>query len=687
MMQGLYADHKVGAEQLQRRAYLYVRQSTIKQLFENRESTQRQYALRERAVGLGWPEESITVIDCDQGRSGASMHQREGFKKLVSEVALGKAGIVMGLEVSRLARNNSDWHRLLELCSISGTLILDEDGLYDPAHFNDRLLLGLKGTMSEVELHLLKSRLRGGLLNKARRGELKVALPVGLVYDLQDRVVLDPDRQIQETVRQFFATFKRTGAARATVEIFGQEGLVFPRRLGGKDKPLVWERLTHGRALSILHNPRYAGAFVYGRHKTGTLAEGKQYCKKVAQEHWAVLIKKAHPGYISWEEYEQNVERLRQNAQALGHDRASPPREGPALLQGLALCGKCGGRMRVRYHKVKERLIPAYVCQRRSSEMGSRSCQYVGGGAVDAAIGKLLVETLTPFSLEVVLNVQKELQGQFEQTRRLRQKQVERARYEADQAKYRYLQVDAGNRLVAASLEADWNEKLRSLCEAHQQYEKQCRKDRQILNEKDQSRILSLAEDFPKLWNDPHTTDRDRKRMARLMLEDVTLFRDRQIHVHVRFKGGKTQSLRLSLSPNASQRYKTKPQVVEQIDHLLNEFTYSQIADKLNARGWQSGTHKPFTRAIVKHLRRLYGLKTRSDRLKEKGLLSKQQVADLIGCHPRRVHSFKQQGLLRAIRIHEKGQYLYYRPNQTTIEQLSSTTVKGKNPVSVTSST
>src|SRR5881397_1055104 len=260
------AESKVAAEHLQRAAYLYIRQSTLRQVVENTESTERQYALRRRALVLGWVDERIVVIDEDQGQSGASVNGREGFQRLVSEVGLGKAGIVMGLEVSRLARNCADWHRLLEICGLTHCLILDEDGLYDPGHFNDRLLLGLKGTMSEAELHVLRARLRGGIVNKARRGELEVPLPVGFVHDAQDRVVLDPDAQVQASVHLFFETFKRTGSCLAVVKEFHAKGLLFPRRLrsGVHKGELVWAELLHCRARQIIHNPRYAGAFVFG---------------------------------------------------------------------------------------------------------------------------------------------------------------------------------------------------------------------------------------------------------------------------------------------------------------------------------------------------------------------------------------------------------------------------------------
>ena len=309
---------KVTPRHLARNAYLYVRQSTLRQVIEHTESAARQYALRQRAIALGWPTEQIIVIDCDQGQSGASAADRAGFQQLVAEVGLGHAGIVLGLEVSRLARSSADWHRLLELCALSQTLILDEDGLYEPGKFNDRLLLGLKGTMSEAELHVLRARLLGGQLNKARRGELKQILPVGLAYDPLDRVVLDPDQQVQHAVRLVFQTYRRTGSACRTVGHFTHRSCCFRAGFGPVPAKgeLVWGRLTHDHVLRMLHNPRYAGAFVYGRTTVRHLGSGHLHIERLPRDQWQVLIRDAHPGYITWDEYEQNLRRLHQAAQS-----------------------------------------------------------------------------------------------------------------------------------------------------------------------------------------------------------------------------------------------------------------------------------------------------------------------------------------------------------------------------------
>ena len=676
----LNCNGKVTAGHLKKTAYLYIRQSTLRQVFENTESTQRQYALRQRAVALGWPAERIEIIDCDQGQSGASTAEREGFQKLVAEVGLGKAGIVMGLEVSRLARNCADWHCLLEICALSGTLILDEDGLYDPAHFNDRLLLGLKGTMSEAELHVLKARLRGGILSKAQRGELKMPLPVGLLYDPVQRIVLDPDKQVQNTLRHFFETFRRTGAGWATVQAFAKEGLKFPRHGQAGSGQLIWEPLRHSKALDTLHNPRYAGAFCFGKSRTWKDPQGRWHCVNLPREQWAILIKDAHPGYISWEEFEENQKRLLHNQQARAIERQSgPPREGPALLQGLVICGKCGRRMTLRYHQRGGRLSPDYLCQKQSVEECRPVCQNVPGGTVDDALSALIVDSISPLALEVALNVQQQLQERLADADRLRRQAVERAEYEAEQARIRFMRVDPNNRLVADTLEAIWNDKLRQLEQARQEYEKQRQNAQRTISQEQKAQILALAEDFPRLWRDPATSDRDRKRMARLILEDVTLKRDQTlITVQVRFKGGATKVLSLPMPPTVGQLRKTKAEIVGEIDRLLERCTDSEIAAELNKKGWRSSANQPFSRWIIYQLRTGHKLASRTERLRAKGLLSTREIAALVGTKPLLVDYWRQQGLLEGIRLNDKNEYVYQRPDANAIQQIRQRT-RSKN--------
>jgi DNA invertase Pin-like site-specific DNA recombinase len=666
-------ESKITAEHLQRAAYLYIRQSTLRQVLENTESTQRQYALRRRAVALGWPDDRIVVIDHDQGQSGGSASEREGFQRLVADVGLGKAGLVMGLEVSRLARNCADWHRLLEICALTHTLILDEDGLYDPAHYNDRLLLGLKGTMSEAELHILKARLVGGVLSKAQRAELKMPLPVGLVYDEDDRVMLDPDQQVQQSLRMFFATFERTGSAWATVQTFRREGWRFPKRGQAGTGEIAWQALSHCIALDTLHNPRYAGAFCFGRRRTWKGVDGREHSRELPRDQWRFLKQEAHPGYITWDEFLAHEQRLLSNQQAHGggERKAGPAREGPALLQGLVLCGKCGSTMTVCYHQRGGRLTPDYVCQKQCIERAGDICQRIPGGGIDEAVGQLLVASVTPLALDVALQIQGEIQARLDEANRLRQQQVQRAQYEADRARIRYMRVDPNNRLVADTLEGQWNEKLRILAQIKEECEKQQRLDSAQLNQEQKAKILALASEFPRLWQDPQTPDRDRKRMARLLLEDVTLRRDQQeITLQLRFKGGAKRELRLPFPKSAWALRKTKPEIIAEINRLLAEHTEGEIAQILNEKGWRSSGGAAFTFSIVNHLRWTYRIKTRYDRLRERGFLTAREIAQIIGGVASRVKYWRHLGVLSGLRYSEKAEYLYPSPTPELIQEI-----------------
>ncbi len=660
------APQKVTARHLARSAYLYVRQSTMRQVMENTESTERQYALRQRAVALGWPSDSVVVIDTDLGQSGAST-DREGFQKLVAEVGLGRAGIVLGLEVSRLARNSSDWHRLLEICALTDTLILDEDGIYDPAHFNDRLLLGLKGTMSEAELHVLAARLRGGLINKARKGELHCRLPVGFVYDGQERVVLDPDKQVQESVRLLFQTFDRTGAAHATVKYFRNQCLLFPTRvLGGARKgELAWGPLSLGRVASVLHSPWYAGAYVYGRARTIKRPGGKYRRELRPPSEWLALIRDAHPGYISWDDYARNEQRLQASSKALHFNRSqTPPREGPALLQGRAVCGLCGSRMHVRYSSRGEKNEPIYVCLGRGRGFAGPLCQTILGATIDTAIGELLVEAVSPMALELTLEVQKEIQCRADEADRLRHRKVERAEYEVDLARQRYMHVAPSNRLVADSLEADWNAKLRALSEAREEYDRERAADRLAVDDEARRRILALATDFPAVWRDPATPDRERKRMLALLIEDVTLTKRREVTAAVRFRAGATTTLTLPRPLTAQQLRATRPEVRAQIDTLLDEYTDAQVARVLNERGLQTGAGDPFDAVSVQWVRFSAKLPSLKARLLAAGMLTTRQLTEKTGVPRTTISRWRTQGLIKSRMCAESGEWLYWLPEQ-----------------------
>jgi DNA invertase Pin-like site-specific DNA recombinase len=661
---------KVTSQHLQRDAYLYIRQSTPRQVLENTESTQRQYALRDRAVALGWPLERIHVLDNDLGKSGSQSAGRDGFQKLVSEVALGKAGLVMGLEVSRLARNSADWHRLIELCSLGGALILDEDGIYEPANFNDRLLLGLKGTMSEAELHFLKARMRGGVINKARRGELEMRPPVGLVYRDDSALILDPDAEIQAAMRLIFETFDRVGSAMQTVKLFHEQGLRFPRRIpkGVNKGELHWVKAAPSRILQVLHNPRYAGAFVYGRVRTRLLPDGKHSTTRVPRSDWQFVIPGVHAGYITWEQFEANQKRLAENALGFGEVRkAGPPREGPALLQGRVICGICGERMTIHYSIAYHQLAPSYVCQEASIRRAEKICQRVPGRVVDQAMSDLLLELMQPMTLEVALAVQQEVEARITETDALRRKHVERARYEAELARRRFMKVDPDNRLVADSLEAEWNNKLRSLAEAQDQYEQQTQKQRRLIDSQTREQLLSLAADFPRVWNDPSVEPRERKRILRLLVEDVTLIKGEVIQVHVRLRGGATRSLTLNKPLPIGQIRKTKPEVVAEIDALLERYCDREVAELLNGQGRRTWQNEAFNLKKIAHIRQAFNLKCRYRRLRARGLLTAKELSLRLGVSPTSINTWAKEGLLQRHRYNNPGRCLYEPPGDIAI--------------------
>jgi DNA invertase Pin-like site-specific DNA recombinase len=627
--------------------------------------------LRGRAIALGWREDQIVVVDNDQGESGASAAWREGFQRLVAEVSMGRAGIVMGLEVSRLARNNADWHRLLEICALSDTLILDEDGVYEPTNFNDRLLLGLKGAMSEAELHVLKARLRGGILNKVRRGEYRCPLPTGFVYDAGGNVALDPDTQIRDTIAHFFETFARVGSACQTVKAFRKDGLRFPSRRTGN--ATVFRPLTAWTAIRVLNNPRYAGVYVYGRRRYRRAADGQ---KKVQRKHdyadWLACIPNAHPGYISWEQYQLNLKLLAANGRGYEVARGSPPREGVALLQGRAVCGRCGRHLRVRYRSTRGKQEAWYICDRAHGTLGDRDCQSIAGPPIDEAIGALVAEKMTPAAVELAIEIRREIETRQQEADRLRYRAIERAQYEADLAQRRFMLVDPSNRLVADTLEAEWNDKLRVLAQAREEREHARQQEQIILDDAIRQRLLMMTTDFKKLWNDPATANRERKRLLANIIEDATLIKvpaDGITKVHVRFKGGKTETL-TTLNPKSSaQQVKTAPMIVQLVDSLLDNHVYSDIADVLNQQGLRPGgsarrdrSNTCFTALRVSYLVHRYALRSRYDRLRDRGLLTAAEAANRLGVHQATVVHWAEHGIItrHACNAHA---YLYELPD------------------------
>jgi DNA invertase Pin-like site-specific DNA recombinase len=654
--------HQVTAQQLSRLACLYVRQSTLQQVLEHGESTARQYSLRERAVALGWRDDRIIVIDQDLGHSGASTADRLGFQRLVAEVGLGRVGLVLGLEVSRLARNSSDWHHLLEICALTQTLILDEEGLYDPATFNDRLLLGLKGTMSEAELYMIRARLQGGILSKARRGALKLPLPIGLCYTDDQHIVLDPHLQVQATIRAVFATFAQTGSACATVRQFRQQRLPFPHRLrGGAHRgEVLWGPLQHHDVLRLLHHPAYAGAYVFGRTHTSQTADGKVHIHEVPREEWPVLRYDAHVGYITWEQYERNQAQLAMNSQAYAPKRFAPPREGPALLQGLVLCGRCGERMTVRYHqRGGRRIVPDYVCQRAGIAHARPPCQRIPGAALDRAVSDLLLRMVTPEAMALVGAMQEEVVQRAEEAQRLRHLQVERAQYEAELAQRRYLRVDPDNRLVAQVLEAEWNAKLRELAAAQEAEAAFRQSDTHPVSQQDWQRLREIPERLAQFWQHPQTSARDRKRVVRLLIEDVTLQTAEQIVAHIRFKGGATQTLSVPFPPPFAQSRLTAPQTLEVMQQLLYDATDAQTAAQLNALGYRTFTGLPFHATHVAQLCRHHRLKDRYTSLREQGWLTAAEMAEQCGISVPSVWRWYHQGRLVGAVYNDRGTCLF----------------------------
>ena len=656
----------VTADHLRRRAYLYVRQSSLQQVHQHQESTARQYALKQRALGLGWAAERIVVVDDDLGLSGASAAERTGFQRLVADVGLGHVGMVMGLEVSRLARNSSDWHRLLEICALSETLILDEDGLYDPAHFNDRLLLGMKGTLSEAELHVLRARLTGGLLNKARRGELWIRPPLGFVADPAGKLMLDPDEQVQGAVRLVFETFARAGSAYAVVRYFREQKLTWPRRVmrGPHAGTIVFGALRLCQVLTVLHNPRYTGAYVYGRTRQRKLRlAGQARFRRLPREEWKVFLPDAHPGYISWEQFEANQATLRDNARRVDAQGRSAPREGVALLQGLVICGRCGERMTVHYFVTSGgHQKPRYCCQRRAVERAQPPCQSLPGAAIDRAVSELALETLTPAAVDIAVEVFDELRARAAELDRAKRAQIARLREDAELAQRQFLLVRPENRLVADNLERHWNEALQQLAAAEEAYAAASGTQTPPITPEMNERVAALVADLPRVWHDPRTPARDRKRMLRLLIEDVTLLRDGVIRVSIRWRGGATRQIECPQPIGAPDRRRTPAALVEQVRALATEQTDAQIADILNGRRLRTGTGLPFSSRRVSTLRDAYNIDSYAEHLTRAGWLTAPQMAELLDVHPSTAKRRADRGVLRAVRADDKGTVLFEPP-------------------------
>ena len=601
---------KIRNRHLSRMACVYIRQSTVAQVRFNQESTERQYNLASKAQALGWSPQQIRILDRDLGQSGARTTNREDFKSLVSDVAMGNVGAIFSLEASRLARSNQDWHRLLELCSITNTLVIDEDGCYDPTEFNDGLVLGMKGTFAQAELHIIRTRLHGGKLNKAHKGELRFPLPVGFIWD-SDKIVLDPDQEVQGAVRSVFELFEKEGTAYAVVRRFNELGLRFPRRSygGAWDGKLIWGRLTHSRVLGLLKNPSYAGRYVFGRYQSrkqiAPTGEISTTSRLMPQEEWRVVIPDHHPGYITWDRFLANAQRMaknRTNREVLG----GPAREGLCLLQGMLVCGHCGRRLSVRYTG-NGGIYPIYECNWQHRDAAARHARMtLPAKPLDAAIADRLLTAVTPLTIELALNALTSLEESDRSIGAQWRRRIERARYEADLAERRYEAVDPANRLIASTLEQRWNEAMQRVIDLEAELASFERQTLRTITADQKQQILELASDFPRLWTAPTTAARDRKRMLRLLIKDITVEKGlapKRLKLQIRWQGGATETVEVGLAPNRADAVRYRPEFVARITDLANTHDDREIATELNRDGLTSSTGKPFTESMISWIR------------------------------------------------------------------------------------
>jgi DNA invertase Pin-like site-specific DNA recombinase len=650
---------KITAGHTGRKACVYLRQSTAGQLRLHRESTERQYQFQQRALQLGWNPERVEILDRDLGLSGTSMTEREDFKKLVAEVSLGRVGAVFALEASRLSRSCADWHRLLELCALTSSLIVDEDGVYDPTDFNDQLLLGLKGAMSQAELHFLRSRLWGGKVNKAAKGELRFPLPVGFCDDPQAGIVLDPDQQVQDVVRLFFRWFRETGSAYGVVRRFAVEDMKFPKRAYGGEWSgrLLWGPLEHGRALGLLRNPSYAGCYAFGRHRARKVAspDGRiaESTVRVPRDEWLVCVPDHHEGYITWERFLQNQTALecnRTNGEATV--LPGPAREGHALLQGLLLCGTCGHRLTVRYQG-NGGIRPTYECSRRRRDgRATASCVAFRCSIVDGPVSEKALEFVQPARLQIALRAIEELAERHAAVQRQWHLRIERARYEADLAQRRYEQVDPANRLVATTLEAQWNAALAALQTVQADHQKAGEAQTPAVTHQVRERIMALSADLPRIWSAAGTRTKERKEILRLLIKDITVERlpnSPRLVLHVRWQGGACEDIAVDCPPPVHEQVRHRPETVARTCTLARELHEdAQIAAVLNAEGHCGPKSGAFTTAMVRWLR--YRHRIPAPCRRHPGELTVQETATRFGVSPGVVYYWIKRGIITARR-------------------------------------
>jgi len=592
------SQEKIRPEHRDRAAVVYVRQSSRQQVLEHSESTRLQYALAGRAVALGWARSRIVVIDDDLGVSAAAADARAGFARLVTEVTMGRVGIVLGIEMSRLARTGRDWHQLLELCSLSGVLLADPDGVYDPGVYNDRLLLGLKGTMSEAELYLIRQRMLSGRLAKAERGELAVPLPIGYVRRPSGEVILDPDEQAQHVVRLIFEIFARLGTLNGALRYLAEHQVQLPvRARGGPAKgEIEWRRPTRETLQIMLHNPAYAGYYAYGRRQVEPRKKipGRPSTGRVVKDsdQWLVLLPGRMPGYITVEQYEANVARMAANRQTAV--TPGTPRDGSALLSGLLRCGRCGGhRMQVRYRTAPgQGSAHNYVCAYEQVNYGTGgTCQHIAGPALDAYVTGQVLEAVAPAALEISLAAAAQAEAERAMLGKLWRQRIERARYAADRARRQYQLAEPENRLVARQLETDWETALAEADRLQADYQRFTEELPKTLTAAERAAIQALASDLPRVWDAPTTSQADRKELLRILIEKITVAvagTSELVDVTITWAGGH-QTTGQAVRPVARlDQLSYYPALLARVTELAEAgCTTRQIAEALNAEGFR----------------------------------------------------------------------------------------------------
>jgi excisionase family DNA binding protein len=651
---------QVTPSHLARQAAIYVRQSTVEQVTHNLESQRRQYGLVDRAVNLGWPRPQVTVIDDDLGVSGAG-GARVGFERLVAEVGLGHIGIVLAIEVSRLARNNRDWYHLLDLCALVDTLIADGDGLYHPGVFNDRLLLGLKGTMSEVELHLIRSRLNGGLWEAARRGELRTHLPIGYQHERDNRIVKVPDEAICETIALIFSKFAELGSARQVTAYLAEEGVLLPHRRVNEDV-VNWRRASFDLVHGVLTNPTYAGVYAYGRSKIERRldAAGRLQRRQVwlPQSDWAVFIPNHHEGYVDLEVFETNQQRLRANWRAPRGSASGAVREGAALLQGLLRCGRCGRKMLVTYTGVG-RNVSRYSCvQARRLQAAERECQGLGGLRLEERIVDAFLAALAPASVSATLAALEETEQAWQREFHQRELLVERARYEAERAERQFARVEPENRLVARSLEHAWEERLKDLTQCQDELARFRRRRPTPLSDDDAEWLRRAGSDLKAVWQAPTTTNRDRKHLLRCLITEIGVYVDRErlvADLAIRWAGGASTKLTSRLNHTGGHRYITSEEVNKLVRQVAPYYTDEQIAFMLNNKHLRTGRGNSFTTARVGYVRRTLGLPAANPASlpdsDDPTWMSVNQAAKVLAVSPDTIRRWAREGSLEANQV------------------------------------